>query len=430
MSSKRGITRGIFGPLLIAAALCVRSEAGSSQVTTSPGQQAFQAHRWLDALAFFLETLRQDPKNVEAHRYIPLAIKEIEAQNHAVVREMRLNMLNESSDRLEGYRLNAAPIKTAVADASHVEQRARDDRWTRWLEEAKVGRQLGHLLVANDLLLRIIAEKPGHPGAQQDLSLLQAEIRQALVTNTDLLVQERYALEGFYAYSQADLPAAASAWAKARAIVEQTYPPPQAAQQLVSLHFGEYAKLAEADVAEKTKEAKIQAMFARGVQLYQKRQFAQALDTFRQVAFAKPEYPQLAFYLVHAETGAEQERTRKLSEAKRQEVAALLEKGVGSMEHEQYADAQDAFQQVLALDGTNPSAKSYLTVIQAEVQRRHDPKTAQAHYEAGLIAYASGKLDEAAREWRIANRMDPQNEKAVNALSRVQKELAFSKELP
>src|SRR5205085_284265 len=67
----------------------------------SEGVQAFQAHRWLDAMAYFLEVLRQEPSNVEAHKYIPLTIREIEAQNHAVVRELRLIMLNDSSDRLE-----------------------------------------------------------------------------------------------------------------------------------------------------------------------------------------------------------------------------------------------------------------------------------------------------------------------------------------
>src|SRR5205823_4950259 len=98
-------------------------------------------------------------------------------------------------------------------------------------------------------------------------------------------------------------------------------------------------------------------------------------------------------------------------------------KGVAFMEHEKYAEAAEAFHQVLALDRSNPPARSYLAVVEAEIQRRHDPKTAQAHYEAGLIAYASGKLEEAVREWRIANRMDPQNEKAVNALTKVKKEL-------
>ncbi len=64
-------------------------------------------------------------------------------------------------------------------------------------------------------------------------------------------------------------------------------------------------------------------------------------------------------------------------------------------------------------------------MVQAEEKKRHDPKAAQMHYEAGLIAYASGKLDEAVREWNTAVRMNPQHEKALNALAKVQKELAL-----
>ena len=66
-------------------------------------------------------------------------------------------------------------------------------------------------------------------------------------------------------------------------------------------------------------------------------------------------------------------------------------------------------------------------MVKAEMQKRHDPKAAQMHYEAGLVAYASGKLDEALREWHIATRMNPNHEKALNALSKVQKELALNK---
>ena len=65
-----------------------------------------------------------------------------------------------------------------------------------------------------------------------------------------------------------------------------------------------------------------------------------------------------------------------------------------------------------------------------ESNRSDDPKAAQLHYEAGLIAYASGKLDEAQREWSITLRMNPSHEKARVALTKVQKELTLAKELP
>ncbi len=415
--------------------LCVFWGCGLLRATQPPpalaeGLQAFQDHRWLDAMADFLAVLRTDPNNAEAHKYVPLTLREIEAQNQAVVREIRLSLLSGASQRLGKNQWDTRPLEAALEETTHSEEHVQEERWTRWLEESKVERQMNRLLAANDLVLRIIAEKPNHVGAQQELSLLQSDSARALQAGSDLLVQERYALEGFYAYGQGDYATASTAWKKARALVQQTYAAPQAAQQLAALHFESYATRADAAVEEKNHEAQIATLFNRGMELYQKKRFAQALEAFRQVAFAKPEYPQLAYYLVQAENGVEKERTRLLTEAKRRDIATTLGKGVDFMEHEKYPEAREAFHRVLALDPSNPSAHSYLTVVEAEIQRLHDPKTAQIHYEAGLVAYASGKLEEAVREWRIASRMDPQNGKAVNALAKVQKELVLSKEMP
>ena len=396
----------------------------------SDGVQAFHQHRWLDAMADFIEVLRVDPDNAEAHKYIPLTIREIDAQNHAVVRDTRINILSGASQRLENGRQDARSVEAALDESTHSEQRAHEERWNAWLEEAKVERSMNHLMAANDLVLRIIAENPRHAGAQQELALLQSDVALALRTNNELLVQERYALEGFYAYGQADYVRAAAAWDKARTLVTQTYPPDQAARQIAAMRFSEYAKQVDAVVAEQVRQAKLDKQFEEGVEHYRQGHYSRALEIFRQVAFAKPEYPQLAYYLVHAENGLEEERTRRLSEARRKQIAEELEKGVALMEHEHYPEAQAAFHHVLSMDPNNPSAQSYLSVVDAEVLRLHDPKNAQLHYEAGLIDYASGKLEDAMREWRTACRMDPQNEKAINALAKVQKELAFNKDLP
>jgi tetratricopeptide (TPR) repeat protein len=416
---------------VLAAYLCT---AGSRAIYATPqspqlvaGVQAFQQHQWLDAMAKFLEVLKKDPSDAEAHKYIPLTIREIEAQNHAVAREMRLSMLSGTTQRLATNRLNYDPIEAAVADMTHSEERNHEERWNRWLEEAKVEHAERHLLAANDIVLRIINEKPSHEGAQKELSQLQSDIRTALDKDGSLLVQERYALQGFYAYGQSDYDSATTAWTKAVTILQQTYPAAEVDRVLATLHFKEYDKYAEAQVAERIREAKIQSRFAEGVELFQNEHYARALEAFREVALAKPEYPNLSLYLVKSETGVEKERTRMLTEARRQEIAASLQKGVDQMERENYADAREAFRKVLSLDPSNPTAGSYLTAVEAEIHRLHDPQAAQAHYEAGLIAYASGKLDEAVREWHIATRMNPENEKAQNALAKVQKELALNR---
>src|SRR5579864_5422365 len=121
---------------------------GTQLPQVADGERAFQAHRWLDALAFFVEALRQDPTNAEAHKYIPLTIREIQARNDVVVRDERLAILSDASRRLEHNDKDSRQIDAAVADMTHSEERSHEERWTRWVEEAKVERQMGHLLAA------------------------------------------------------------------------------------------------------------------------------------------------------------------------------------------------------------------------------------------------------------------------------------------
>src|SRR6185437_1035989 len=265
--------------------------------------------------------------------------------------------------------------------------------------------------------------------AQRILSELQADLRKALDQPGTLSVEERYAYDGFYAFGQADYDGAVTAWAKTRAVIQQAAATPQAQGSAVqALHFEAYEKVAWAHVEEEKRTADMRALFERGMLLYQKEHYTEAMDVFRQLAIENPDYPQLGFYLVQAEAAAEKDRTRRLGERKREQVAALFKQGVDQLEKEHYEDAERSFQDLLAIDPTHSEARSYLTMVKAEMSRRHDPKAAQMHYEAGLVDYASGKLEDALREWRVAIRMDPRHEKALNALSKVQKELALNKD--
>ena len=77
---------------------------------------------------------------------------------------------------------------------------------------AQMEAQLGHLAVANDLVLQVIVQNPNDGEAQRLLSDLQSQIRQVLDSGQELPIPERRALEGFYAYGQADYTSAAAAW--------------------------------------------------------------------------------------------------------------------------------------------------------------------------------------------------------------------------
>jgi tetratricopeptide (TPR) repeat protein len=241
-------------------------------------------------------------------------------------------------------------------------------------------------------------------------------------------VEERFALEGFDAYGRADYAAAAAAWEKGVTVVRQSYSREEAERHLAALHFEPYRQSAQAHVEEDRLAARTQSLFLQASEAYAQGHFLDALQAFRQVAVLNPDYPQLGPFLAQAEAAVDKERARRLGEQKQKEIAQYFDSGVAALEHERYAEAERAFQKVLGLDAAHPQARSYLSMTQAELRRRHDPQAAQQHYEVGLVAYASGKLEEALREWNIAVRMNPGHPKALNALSKVEKELALNKE--
>jgi Flp pilus assembly protein TadD len=410
-------------PLLLSSTLCAAREL-------SRGINAFQERRWSDALNVFLESLRNDPSNPEAHAYVALIAREMEAQRQAIIRDHRLEMLGGASKRLEQSRQDSSLLAQAIIDTTQTEKRAQEKNWRSRCEEARIERNAGHLLLANDIVLKVLAENGSFPEAQRELSELQSQIRRLLDSQGGASIAERYALEGFYAYGQADYPAALAAWGKGRTLIEQSYPGTDGDHRIQDLHFTAYERIARGHTDEELRIAELKTLFEEGRMLFQQNRFTLALETFRKVAIRDPEYPQLGYYIVQTEAASENERSLRLGEEKRREIDQALQKGLDSLEKENLTDAEKNFEAVLRLDPTHSQAGSYLKMVRAEIQKRHDPKAAQLHYESGLIAYASGKLDEAMREWNMARRMNPQHEKALNALAKVQKELALNRESP
>jgi hypothetical protein len=394
----------------------------------SCGITAFEEHRWPEAMEAFLDILKQDPANKQAHAYVVLVTREMEAERQVAIRSRRLQWLETASDEIEKTRGDTTPLRQAILATNESEKKTREQKWRSRCEEARMERQSGHLLAANDLILQILMENDSFPDAQRELSELQSQIRRTLDSREGASVMERFALEGFYAYGQADYASAANSWGKLRTLLEQSYPEAESVLREKELRFPAYEKIALDHVNEQKRLAELKALFDDGLSLFQQRHFTRALEVFRNLAIREPEYPQLGYYLVQAEVASDRERTERLGKEKRQDIDRALQAGVAAMEKEQLRIAEENFEEVLKLDPGHPQARSYLAMVRAEMQKQHDPQAAQMHYEAGLIAYASGKLDEAMREWNTAARMNPLHEKALRALTKVQKELALNNE--
>jgi tetratricopeptide (TPR) repeat protein len=404
--------------------------ANPASTELTQGIQAYQDQRWTEAMGHFLQVLFQDPSNHEAHAYFDLLAQQIESDWRRTVHDDRLMILASATQVLDARRMDSSPVEVALRHTTTLEADHASVQRHAQCTMAQMEAQLGHLPTANDLVLRVIAENPNDGEAQRLLSDLQSQIHQTLDTRKDLSLPERRTLEGFYAYGQADYASAAAAWGQARSALEQSLPGPEAIHQAALLHFESYEKVARAHVAEELETARLRVLFGDGVAAYEKQDFTKALDSFRQVALANQTYPQLGQYLVQSEVAVERKRTSDLSETKRQEVAAAFAKGMASLEKGNDTEAKAAFEAVLALDPSHPQAKLYLVQIQSQKPRSTDPAAGQQHYEAGLIAFVGGEMEQAIREWHIALRFDPDNPKVTSALNKVQRELASASELP
>lgn len=392
-----------------------------ASIDFSQANAAFENRRWADSLGEYLKILEQDPGNIQARAYVNLIARQMDMERRSAQREERRFILEDAARRLENNRQDPSSLQQALTTSAQAEQFAGEERWRLLCEEARTKRENGQLLAANALVFQVLMENAAYPEAQRELSELQSALRQAIDGGKVLGISERFAYQGFYAYGQADYENALVAWRKVRTMN---------GNQITGLHFGPYEKLAEMKVEEQKRLVDLKRLFDQGIDLYQNNHFTEALDTFRRVAIRDPEFPLLGHHLVQAEAAAERERTKRLGERKRQELDLALQQGTDALAREKYTDAIQRFEQVLKLDPAHTQARSYLTMARSELQRQYDPKAAQARYEAGLVAYASGKLDESAREWRMTLRLDANHEKARIALNKVQKELAMTQQAP
>jgi len=414
---------------LLACGMAGRAHADIPVSTElAQGIQAYQEERLKTALGHFIHALEADPSNHQAQTYVKLIAQKLQERQIRRAREEEVLILAATSKLMEDRHMDTRSVDRDLQQAV-VTQKEREeaDRHAK-CTEAQMEAQLGRLCVANDLVLQVIAQDSSNREAQKLLSDLQSQIRRTLDSRKDLALPERFALEGFYAYGQADYTSAAAAWAQARSALDQSSST-EAAHQVALLHFDAYDQTARKHVEDERLALKARTLFTDGMESFEKHDFDKSLENFRQVALLNPDYPQLGAYLVQSEAAVERKRTSDMSDAKRQETAQAFAKGMGSLEQGNYADAKKSFEAVLALDPAHPQARLYLQQIETQNPRSTDPEAGKQHYEAGLIAFVAGEVEQAIREWHIALRFDPENPKVMGAINRAQRELNSSKEL-
>lgn len=392
---------------------------GEASHALAQGREAFREKKWPEALGHFIQAVGEDPTSEGAHAYMRLALRELRLQQAHLQRTERMELLEAASQQASLSEHQAQQLQDAFIATRSAEQRRRQEGWQIACEEARLEMRGGRTLRAFYRALRVLSEEPSHDEARRLVGELQSVTHDQLRRPGAVTMEERYALSGFDAYSDADYSKALLDWEKAARVSGRTLPEVEPFRQVALL-----------EVEQGQQRLRLKALFAKATDLFTRRKYFESLALFRQLAVLDPEYPQLAHALAQAEAAAERERTGRQSEERKTRIGDLFKQAVFELERNRYPEAQIHLQALLELDPTHPQALSYMGLVQAELRRRHDPKAAQHHYEVGLVAYASGKLEEAVREWRATLKLDPGHEKARNALAKTQKELALNRDLP
>ena len=96
----------------------------------------------------------------------------------------------------------------------------------------------------------------------------------------------------------------------------------------------------------------------------------------------------------------------------------LLAKGLNYFERGDYLTARSIFQQVLAKEPSNTSARTYLARIENELNLRIEEL-----FNTGLEKYAEGAYEEAIQEWKKIFQIDPNHESAKKYIKNAQERI-------
>lgn len=413
------MTKKLLGSLIALAGLFPpTARAESTQETLlRQGQAALEAKRFHDAIEQFLALLEIQPNHPQAHSLLTKAAQELRHSQEARATELRASLLN--SDALpESYRERA---RVSFAEAQH-------QRWMELCQQAEGARAAGHLLQAADFYHQILRECPTLSCAGQGLASTQTDIQALLQEGFPSSLAEHFALQGFSAYNQGNAAGAVEAWEKALTLLENL-DPLQREALLTSLRFSPHLEEARRRKGEEQRAAQIRDQFEKGSAALAAGRFLEAAEAFRQALRLNPEHSEAALRLARAETELEKQRQAHLSQARRAQIEERFRQALDAYERGNASSAAVFFQEVLRLDPGHAGALSYVALIQTQQERSRNPQQALERYETGLVAYASGRLEEALQEWKTALRMDPQLERARRAVDKVSKELQVSNDM-
>ncbi len=157
----------------------------------------------------------------------------------------------------------------------------------------------------------------------------------------------------------------------------------------------------------KNKEAIADKYFKKGLQLFQKKEWGKALEEFKKILTFNPHHSRASEYI---------------AQINKQFAGDYYKKAIKLYKEKRLSEAIKKFKKVVKLDSKNKLALSYIKEIQKKLRKIHVGQ-ANKYNKQGLVEYSNGKLKQAIKTWKKALELNPYLEMARKNLKRAQAEI-------
>ena len=297
--------------------------------------------------------------------------------------------------------------------------------------------QTGELIRAKAEFENILEFDPEHQEAKEFLAKIEKRFEEVLVS---------FLNQGIEYYEKGDYLNAVSELKKVLIL----NPHHLQAKKYITMVREKQRKIEKIKRHQKTKRH-----YEKGVYLYEKKRFKEAIREFKKVLNTNPKYKKVKFYIVKSKNRVadryfknglnlyqKEELTKALVEFEKvltsnpkhkkvidyitrinkKNVSSYLKQAMKLYSEEKLSEAISKFKEVLKLDSGNKQALGYLDKIRAQLNERNIIK-AEEYNKQGVVEYSKGNLKKAIQAWEEALKFNPELETAEKNLKRAQAEL-------
>jgi len=332
---------------------------------TAAGISLYQNKNYKEAMDLFMQVLIIEPQNATARQYIRKSADMILAPERERIQRERLAILEKARKALAEQKVTGSNISQIYRQA---------------LKEMN---QNYYLKASRDFQL-VIDYDPNYENARVHLNSIQKKMEETALQEAMSDAEQLAYAKGFVAYQKQKWREAANQWEK-----------------IISLNprqkeVAEYLKIVQDKLQELALQAHYQELeeefnriFNTGQKNYESKKYVQAIQEWEKITEKlKTENPP-----------TKQQWQEKVSQA--------IELALNEIKKLQAA-------QQPRTPTTKPKEEPKIEI---------DEDGSNKHYTEGLIAYAQGRLRDAIREWEMALRLNPNNEKGAKAREKAEKEL-------